>query len=156
MALLFFIFWIVLNGKCTEEIILIGVGISSAAMVFACKACGWSLKKEKGLYRASPGFLFYCALVLREIIKANLAMAKAVYAEKADPKLCEIHTVLKSRLAKMALANAITLTPGTLTVSCRDDVLVIHCLTEKMAKGLKREHELFEKRLLKIEEALRG
>ena len=34
------------------------------------------------------------------------------------------------------LANAITLTPGTITVSLEDNRYTVHCLDESMAEGM--------------------
>ncbi|MDO4787465.1 MAG: Na+/H+ antiporter subunit E, partial [Fretibacterium sp.] len=38
--------------------------------------------------------------------------------------------------ARVALANSITLTPGTLTVSLEGDELLVHALDREMAHGL--------------------
>jgi len=50
----------------------------------------------------------------------------------------------------MVLANSITLTPGTLTISVEGNSLKIHCLKEKFKLGV--EDSKFEKILLQIEE----
>jgi len=49
----------------------------------------------------------------------------------------------------MLLANSITLTPGTITVSLDDDEYTIHCLDASLAEGL--ENSEFEKALMKLE-----
>ena len=54
----------------------------------------------------------------------------------------------------MLLSNSITLTPGTITLSCRGDELTVHCLRPEMARGL--ENTVFERKLRRIEEALHG
>jgi len=48
------------------------------------------------------------------------------------------------------LPNAITLTPGTITVDVKDDVLWVHALTAEMAEGLKDWH--VARQLARIEE----
>ena len=154
MALLFFLFWMILNGRWTQETALIGAAVSGAAMLFACKACDWSLRKEMGLYRAAPRIVAYCFTVIWEIVKANLNMCQIVYWGEADAVVRTIHTKLKSRIARMALANAITLTPGTITVALHEDELKVHCLRPELAEGL--DDLIFERKLLKIEEALHG
>ena len=52
MALLFFLFWMVLNGKVTWETAAFGAAVCALAMTFACRACGWSLDREKRLQKA--------------------------------------------------------------------------------------------------------
>jgi multicomponent Na+:H+ antiporter subunit E len=42
------------------------------------------------------------------------------------PGIVKVKTSLKSELAKMLLANSITMTPGTISVDIIDDYLYIH------------------------------
>ena len=154
MAVLIFAFWVVLNGRVTVEIAALGVGVTALAMVFLCKCCDWSLKREGGLYVSVPRMIGYACVVIREIVKANLKLCRVVYRGRPDPVVRVIDTRLKSRMARMILANSITLTPGTITLSCREHELIVHCLTREMAQGL--DHTIFEEKLEKIEEALHG
>ena len=154
MALLIFAFWLILNGRVTLETALLGAGVTALAMGFMCAFCEWSLKKEKGLYRAAPLILDYCLTVIWEIVKANLRICFVVYWGEADAVVRTVKTNLKSRIGKMALANSITLTPGTITLSVRGDELTVHCLRPELAQGL--EDTIFERKLIRIEEALHG
>ena len=154
MALLILLFWVILNGRVTWEIMGLGGAITALTMIFLCRFCDWSLKKEMGLYRAVPRILAFLATVIWEIVKANLALCRIVYRGRPEPYVRVIHTELKTRMGKMLLANAITLTPGTVTLACRGNALTVHCLAPKMAQGL--DDLVFERRLLKVEEALHG
>lgn len=154
MALLIFLFWVALNGRVTWEILGLGAALTAAAMLFLCRACDWSLSREKGLYRALPLIAAYGATVVWEIMKANCRMIPVVYGGRPEPMVRTVKTGLKTRLGRMVLANSITLTPGTITLSCRGEELTVHCLTPAMAKGL--EDTVFERKLGKIEEALHG
>ena len=154
MALLFFLFWLVLNGKVNWEIAAFGVAVTALAMAFACKACGWSLSREKRLYLAVPRIIGYIGVLVWEILKANLKTFRVVWGKGPDPVVRTIHTGLATRLGKMALANSITLTPGTITLDCRGDELTVHCLTAEMAEGL--DETVFEKKLKRIEAVLHG
>ena len=154
MALLFFLFWIMLNGRVTLETAGFGAAVAVLGMLFACKACGWSVEREKKLYRAAPDMIGYLGTLIAEIVKANLRMLQIVWGGKTSPVVCTIHTGLRTGIARMILANSITLTPGTITLDCRGDELTVHCLTEKMADGL--EKNIFEKKLKRIEAVLFG
>ncbi len=154
MGLLIFLFWIILNGRLTWEIVGIGAAVTGAAFVFLCRACDWSLKKEIRLYACLPLLLDYACTVIWEIVKANLAMCRLVYGGKPDPRVRTIRTALKTRFARMALSNAITLTPGTITLACQGDELTVHCLTPALAEGL--DHLIFETKLERIEATLHG
>ena len=61
----------------------------------------------------------------------------------------KVHTDLKSETAKVMLANSITLTPGTITVSLEDDTLLVHCLDKTLSEGM--EDSEFVKMLEKLE-----
>lgn len=154
MAVILYGFWVVLNGKITLEIMLLGLAVTALAMLFLCAFCDWSLKKEGQFYRCVPQLTAYAGVVIWEIVKANLALARTVYRGRPAPVVRTVETTLTSRLARMVLANSITLTPGTITLSLKGNEITIHCLTSEMAEGL--DHTIFEKRLKRMEETLHG
>ena len=83
-------------------------------------------------------FCKYAALLVKEIVKANLAVCRLVLSrrEVVEPVLVKIHTNLKTETARVILANSITLTPGTITVSLTGQELLVHCLDGSLAEGL--------------------
>ncbi|MBQ3030805.1 MAG: Na+/H+ antiporter subunit E [Agathobacter sp.] len=151
MYLLFLAAWIVFNGNVTLEILIFGVVIAAVMLLFMCKFMDYSLKKELNVYKKSIWFLAYVVLLLREIIKANLAIIPRILTveEEMDPIIVKFRTSLKSDFTKMLLANSITLTPGTITVALEDDEYTIHCLDTSLAEGL--GNSAFEKALKKLE-----
>jgi len=72
--------------------------------------------------------VFYIFYLLWEIVKSNLDVAKRVIAPvvRINPGIVRVKTTLKSPVARMFLANSITLTPGTLTVDIKGNDLFIH------------------------------
>jgi len=152
MYVLFFLAWIIFNGNITLEIVTFGVVIAAAMFVFMCKFMDYSVKKKINVYKKSIWFLAYVVLLLREIIKANLAIIPKILTveEEMEPCLVTFKTSLKSDFTRMLLANSITLTPGTITVSLKGDEYTIHCLDESLSEGL--ENSDFEKALMKLDE----
>lgn len=152
MYVLFFLAWIIFNGNITVEIVSFGVVIASVMFVFMCKFMDYSIKKEINVYKKSIWFLVYVVILLREIVKANLAIIPKILTveEEMEPCLVKFKTGLKSDFTKMLLANSITLTPGTITVSLKGDEYTIHCLDSSLAEGL--ENSDFEKALVKLDE----
>jgi len=74
-----------------------------------------------------PVFAYYC-------VKANLQVAYLVLhpAMPIKPGIVKVHTKLRSDTAISALANSITLTPGTLTVDAgADGDLYVHWIEVK-------------------------
>jgi multicomponent Na+:H+ antiporter subunit E len=87
----------------------------------------------------------YAPYLLKEIAVANLQIAYVVLHPDLpiDPKMVEFDAAVWGDTAVMTLANSITLTPGTLTVSVSDRSFVIHSLTagardDLFAGGLER------------------
>lgn len=152
MYLLFLFAWIIFNGKVTLEILIFGVIVAAVMLAFMCKFMDYSLKKEVNVYKKSIWFLAYVALLLREIVKANLAIIPKILTvkEEMEPVIVRFRTTLKSDFAKMLLANSITLTPGTFTISLENDEYVIHCLDTSLVSDL--EQSVFEKALKKLED----
>ena len=52
------------------------------------------------------------------------------------PQIIRVKTRLSGDLAKTILGNSITLTPGTITMDIQDDELIVHALSEKVAREL--------------------
>lgn len=153
MFLVFFLSWIIFNGQVTTEILIFGVVIAAVVFWFVCKFMDYSLKKELKLYRNIGFFIWYAIVLLKEIIKANLDIIPRIYTveEDMEPVIVKFRTNLKSELARVVLANSITLTPGTITVALEEDEYTIHCLDASLAEGL--EDSVFVKLLEKYEEA---
>lgn len=151
MYILFFLVWIIFNGKITLEIILFGLVISALMYAFACKFTEWNPAKDRYLLRKSGLILRYARLLIWEIIKANMTTIRMIVSPKSHPEpvIVQFRTSLKSRTAKVILANSITLTPGTITVSLEEDEFTVHCLDRSLSEGL--ENSSFEQALLKLE-----
>ena len=151
MLLLFFLAWVIFNGRLTLEITLFGVAVSCMVFWFVCKFMDYSLEKERTFYRKLPLFCKYVLLLLKEIGKANLAVCRLILSrrEVVEPVLVKIHTDLKTETARVLLANSITLTPGTITVSLTDQELLVHCLDRSLAEGMTESE--FAKLLEKLE-----
>lgn len=138
MPIIFFVFWIILNSNITLEIVLFGVAISFAVYLFCQKFLRYSIKKELKLYRLIFRYLGYAGLVFWEIAKANIDVLKVIYNFKRKPDSVLVHfdTDLKSESARTALANSITLTPGTITVFQENESYTVHCLDQSFAEGM--------------------
>ena len=151
MFILFFVIWVIFNGQITTEVVLFGLAVAAAVYAFSCKYMGWSPKKDLWLLKKSGLIVQYLFLLLSEIIKANVATIRTMvsYEKEPHPVLVRFRTRLQGKLVRVLLANSITLTPGTITVSLKDDELTVHCLDESMSEGL--ENSSFERLLLKIE-----
>lgn len=155
MLLLFFLAWIIFNGRITLEIILFGLVIAGVMFAFICKFMDHSLRKEWYFYKKGLTLCKYILLLVKEIIKANLGVCRMILTRKEimEPVLVRVRTNLKSKTARVILANSITLTPGTITVSMTEQELLVHCLDKSLAEGM--EDSVFVKLLEEMEKEAR-
>ena len=129
MSVVLWLFFVLLNGKLTWEIALLGAGTTALALAFACAFMDWSLRRELRLMRLAPWIVAYGAYLFFEIVKANLATLRRIYSRREpEPAVVTFQTKLKRSWQRVLLANSITLTPGTITLEEAGDRLTVHCL----------------------------
>lgn len=146
--LIMFCIWIVLSGRFDGFHLLLGI-ISSllvASMSSDFLLPGLDTRHARDLPRRWLRFMGYIPWLLYQILIANLhIMYLALHPRMMtllDPQLIEFKTKLTGNLARTTLANSITLTPGTITVSVSvmGDVIV-HAIDQKSAIDLPGEME---------------
>lgn len=132
-----FAFWLVVSASLSPGDMLLGTVLSLALGAWAASFL-WSGEIPRitagqwlALLRYLPvfgGVVFMSALhVLRIVIDPRLPIS---------PRLVICRSRLTRPLSRVAFANAVTLTPGTLTVDVEDGVLLVHCLDEACARRL--------------------
>ncbi len=151
MIAAFLIVWIIFNGRITLEILALGVVISLLMFCFICKYMNYTPQKERTLYKCILPFCGYLFLLIKEIIMANIIVFRMILNgnEVVEPVIVRVPMNLKSELSRVILANSITLTPGTITVSIDENELIVHCLDKSLAEGI--EQSSFVKLLEKME-----
>ena len=151
MFVIFLVLWIVFNACFTWEIFWFGVAIAACMYAFICKFMDFSFQKDMIWTKRSLLLLRYLVILIVEIIRANIAAMKLLFSEKnaVEPILIRFRTSLQTKAARVLLANSITLTPGTITVSLEGDELVVHCLDKTLAEGL--ADGIFAKELERLE-----
>lgn len=72
--------------------------------------------------------IVYIPVFTYQCLKSNIDVALRVLSPglQLRPGIVKIRTSLKSEIARVFLANSITLTPGTMSVEILDDTLYIH------------------------------
>ena len=138
MYLIFFLIWIIFNGQFTFEIAAFGLVIAGVMYWFICRFLDYAPRNDLIMYKRSFLIFHYIFVLLKEILKANAAVFKLIYSARYEPEpaIIRFTAPLKSRFARVLLANSITLTPGTITVSLKDDEYVVHCLDKELARGI--------------------
>ena len=134
MYILLFLFWLLLNGKLTVEVV--GLGLVIVALMAALE---WSLfhygpAQELRVLRKVPVFCAYLPVLVWEILKAGLVVGRDILFRRyrLTPTLVTFRADLNTNFGRFLLANSITLAPGTITVQVEGNQLTVHCLDKSM------------------------
>lgn len=123
--------WLVWSGHFREPFLL-GLGVLSCAF-----SLWFSMRMRIVDDEGAPvqlgirPFTRYAPWLAKEIVEANFEVAKIV----VDPALpmhrnmIEVTANPKTSLGRVILANSITLTPGTVSVSLLDDKILVHAIS---------------------------
>lgn len=152
LLILFYLFlWIILCENYRLETLLIGLIVSAFVYFYNKELNTMSTNNPRNFLKKVIYLIYYILILTKDIAIANLQVAKIVLSKdiRITPKIVSYITPLKTDLYRTILANSITLTPGTLTISLDDNLLTIHCLDEKFIYEL--FDSKFEKTLMKVE-----
>ena len=152
MYILLLLFWIILNGKITAEILIFGIVFAAVIFWAMCKFLDYSPKNELFVGKNIIWTLAYFVVLCIEIFKSAIAVYKKVYSRKIEvqPQIVFFDVDIKSEFLRFVLANSITLTPGTITVDVDENHFCVHALDYTLAEGI--EDSVFIKMLKKMEE----
>ncbi len=147
--LIMFGFWILLSGKF--DLFHLTLGVISSALVSFLSADLLMFKEGKNRLSTGVRFLMYLPWLLYQIVLSTMHVTFLALhprmKDQIDPTIVTFKTKLKTNIAKVALANSITLTPGTITVRIDGQVFYVHAISRKAAAGLPGE---MEDRLAKV------
>ncbi len=125
-TVLLFALWMVLTYNVQIFNIVVGLAVSFSIALLYTK-----LFTHKSFEFISPvWFMVYLYVLLKNLILSNLQISKRILSKdmKLSPAIVAVKTNLESDWKKLLLANSITLTPGTLTLDIKDDMLFIHVI----------------------------
>jgi len=142
--LIMFGFWILLSGRFDLFHLSLGV-LSSVIVTLLSTDMLMRDAGRTGRLLLALRFACYIPWLLYQIVLSTLHVAFLALHPKMtnriDPTIVTFKTKLKSNIARVALANSITLTPGTITIRIEDDVFYVHAISRKAAAGLPGEME---------------
>ena len=140
-----FVFWVILSGKF--DAFHLGLGLLTALGVTrATLRIGPPPSPpdggEPGGGRLRPLRLpAYALWLVGQILGSAFEIARLVLDPRLpiSPRLVRIEDRLPHPVARLALAHSITLTPGTVTISCDRSGMVVHAIDARRAVGLERD-----------------
>ncbi len=127
------LYWLALSGYFDHPVLLVTGGIS-VLLVFGLALRMKLLDSETVPYIHGKSIVYY-AWLFKEIIKANMAVVKAVLSPSMEisPALFEVDMPQSTDLGRTMFANSITLTPGTVSVELEDGKILVHALLAEMS-----------------------
>lgn len=134
-----FVFWIILSNIFDFVHILLGV-VSSLIVAYVSHDLFITTNKLTEAPKKVFKFLIYSSWLIKEVIKANIDVAKILLDPDLpiSPRIIKYNSKLEKDISKTTLGNSITLTPGTLTVDIdEENNYYIHCLAKHHATGFK-------------------
>ena len=117
--ILCFAFWLLLTWSFAVQELIAGAVVSLAVALFTARF----FIHEKAFWLCNPvklfsGLFFWVCVFPVELVKANVDMARRCFSgcRNINPGIVKVPVDLKSDYGQAALANSITLTPGTITM----------------------------------------
>ena len=142
MAVLLFGFWMLLSGNTQPKFLIYGV---LTAIIAAWVSYPLLLvpngddTKRYFVFGINPVKLVaYIVWLLWQLVLANIDVIRSTVRPEIeiDPCVVRFRYQTDNPMARVVLANSITLTPGTYTLFQEGDHFVIHCLRREYADGM--------------------
>jgi len=136
-------YWLTLSGYFDHPILFVTGSLSILSVIWLCARMG--ILDEETVPYLHGKTLGYIPWLFKEIVKANMAVVKAVLSPDMEisPTWVKVKTSHETDLGRTIFANSITLTPGTISVQLDEDEILVHALLEDMtgAEGFKEMGE---------------
>jgi multicomponent Na+:H+ antiporter subunit E len=135
-AVVFAAAWLLWSGLYTPLLLLLGA-LSCALVLILAVRTGF-FEVEAYTLNLGPRLPRYWLWLLGEIVKANVAVARIILSPRMpiEPTIVTLDARHLPAVAQATLANAITLTPGTVSLDVDRGMIEVHCLTTNAARDL--------------------
>lgn len=151
LLILLTVFWMIIASSISLTELIVGIFASLLIVLYSMDLVFSKSEMTSLTPRTVKAlFILFIRLII-EIVISNFHVAKIVLSKKLpiDPGFESIRQPLKKDLNKTLYGNAITLTPGTLTVDMSDDEIIVHGLEKHSVKSL--EGSKLEKAFMNLE-----
>ncbi len=148
------IFWLLMSGFWDNSLLLSFGAIS----ILLCLFFAWKIEKKYPFHKAIsllPGLPLFWLWLFKEVVVANIDVLKRIWLSEEYPLSPTIRTLpmsQKTRLGKTTYANAITLTPGTISMDVKGNEVTVYGLIEDSIDDLEKGE--MDKRVSQLEKRI--
>jgi multicomponent Na+:H+ antiporter subunit E len=132
-----FVFWLILTASLAPADLALGAALSLLLGWWSARFL-WAGQAPAVTPAQLLALLGYLLRLGGQVFLAALHVARVVLDPRLpiSPRLVVCKTRLKLPVSRVAFANSVTLTPGTLTVDMDDGTFLVHCLDGETAEAL--------------------
>jgi multicomponent Na+:H+ antiporter subunit E len=141
------IFWLVVSGRIgLQYFIFLTVSVGAVLWMNPERPFRTSEPSGgagmRGRLRALVAFFRYLIWLVWNVLKANIEVAAMILHPKLPirPRLFRFRTTLEDDVAKVLVANSITLTPGTVTIDLDGDEYLVHAIHPASSTAVTEGH----------------
>jgi len=132
--IMLFALWFVLSSYLKS--LLLFFGLISVVFVLWMSARSKSLNYDVLPIKLLIKLPIYWLWLIKEIIKSGITTTKVIWKGNYNPELIKVKSSQKNDTGKANYANAITLTPGTVTIEIDKDTFLVHALSKELSDDL--------------------
>lgn len=128
--------WLLWSGLFKP--LLVGLGVLSCVLTIWILRRMHAFRDAHFTFQFGPRLVAFWAWLAKEIVLSSIEVARIVLAPKLEvsPRVVVLDVAELSLVNQVLLGNAITLTPGTLTLDVYRDRMLVHALTDQGAAAL--------------------
>lgn len=128
LALALVAFWFAMTDLYKPLVLALG---AASILVVLLLSRRMAVADDEGLpVRFAIRAILFWPWLAKEMVKSSLAVCRIILTPRMpiDPAMAILPAPQKTTTGRVAYANSITLTPGTMTVALEGDELVVHAL----------------------------
>lgn len=142
------LFWVLLVGELNIYNLVMGTIISILIMLVF--ALSYENEDEEKIKLKFIGMVIFGLLVIFNIYKSSIIYIKKIFVNKGRPEVINIDIGIENNTIAILIANAITLTPGTITLQILEGYrlkVLIQLDDESEIESFKSELKTYHKAL---------
>ena len=136
-ACILFGLWLLFSGLFTPLLLALGA-LSSLFVAWLAQRMGLLAPEADSTLLRPLRCLAYLPWFAWQVAKANVDVALRILmpSKGISPRVVRVASTQASGLARSVYANSITLTPGTIAIDVRGEVITVHALSREGAEDL--------------------